>query len=298
MNEKQATVRKRDDLQTVIGRFLEPENSVCGVVAVGSVATGHAGERSDIDAMIFMDPVDRYILPTESIWSPWDDTFHSIFVDDEHTQQDGIHLDLDFREMVKWSSESFEWPESDRAELAEGWIAFDRCGQIERLIEARTLFDDNTRLVRLDEFILSVEGELGDDTPESNWSRYGALTAFGRLDAAYGALVSGLFAYNRKWRFHPNRETDFMCRLAWLPDAYERRVLLAMNAPSLNRDGFVTRACMLREISKEIITKLQQEGIYGGDPASEAFMRTYDEPGRSWNMQEWNQKRKRSSTSG
>lgn len=270
------------------------------MVSLPSVASlqGMRANHQTIDAILFMDPVDRYILPTESIWCPWDDTFHSIFVRDQHIQQNGIHLDLSFRDMAEWSSESFKWPEFDRAGLAESWIAFDRYGQIEPLIKARTLFDDNARLARLDEFILTIDDELGDDTAERNWSRYGAFTAFSRLDAAYDALVSGLFAYNRKWRFYPNRETEFMCRLPWLPDDSECRMLLAMNGPSLDEDGYAKRANMLREISNEIVTKLQQEGIYGEDPASEAFIRTHDEPGRAWNMHEWNQKRKRPGTSG
>jgi hypothetical protein len=98
VNEQQATEKKREDLQIVIDRLLEPERSVCGVVVVGSVATGHARDSSDIDAILFMDPVDRYILPTESIWCPWDDTFHSIFVSDQQIQQKGIQLDLSFRD--------------------------------------------------------------------------------------------------------------------------------------------------------------------------------------------------------
>jgi hypothetical protein len=293
LDEQQATKKKRDDLQMVITRFVEPETCIHGVVVVGSVATGHARESSDIDAILFMDPIDRYILPTESIWCPWDDTFHSIFVPDQHIQQNGIQLDLSFRDMVEWSGESFEWPEFDRAGLAEGWIAFDRYEEVKPLIEARTFFDDDTRLARLDEFILTIDHELGHDTTEKNWSRYGALTAFSRLDAAYDVLVSGLFAYNRRWRFHRDRESEFMCRLPWLPDDYEHRMLLAMNGPSLDEDGYAKRADMLREISNEVVRNLQQEGTYGKDPAEEAFIRTHDEPGRAWNMQEWNAKRKK-----
>ena len=62
MNKQHATKKKRDDLRAVITRFLEPEISVRGVVAVGSIATGSALESSDIDAVIFMNPIDRYIL--------------------------------------------------------------------------------------------------------------------------------------------------------------------------------------------------------------------------------------------
>ncbi|MCP4429025.1 MAG: nucleotidyltransferase domain-containing protein [Chloroflexi bacterium] len=282
----------------MIARFIKPVSSVHGVVAIGSVATGNARKSSDIDAILFMDPVDRYILPAESIWCPWDDSFHSIFVDDQRIQREGIPLDLYFRDVVEWSSESFEWPEFDRAGLAEGWIAFDRHGQIAPLIEAQTLFDDATRLARLDAFLLTIDNNLGHDTAENNWSRYGAFTAFSRLNAVYDGLVSGLFAYNRRWRFYPERETMFMRRLPWLPEDYERRMLLAMNSASLDKDGYVTRANMLRELSNEIITKLQLKGIYGENPVSEAFIRTHDEPGRAWNMQEWNQKRKQPGGSG
>lgn len=63
----------------------------------------------------------------ERIAEPWDDTFHSIFVPDQRIQREGIQLDLCFRDVVEWSSASFEWPEFDHAGLAEGWIAFDRC---------------------------------------------------------------------------------------------------------------------------------------------------------------------------
>jgi len=39
----------------------------------------------------------------------------------------------------------------------------------------------------------------------------------------------------------------------------------------------------------EIVAKCQQDGIYGEDALDEAFVRRHDEPGRDWNMAEWEQ---------
>jgi hypothetical protein len=35
---------------------------------------------------------------------------------------------------------------------------------------------------------------------------------------------------------------------------------------------------------------LIDESIYGDDPVSEAFIRSNEEPGRAWNMEDWNKK--------
>jgi hypothetical protein len=39
----------------------------------------------------------------------------------------------------------------------------------------------------------------------------------------------------------------------------------------------------------EILAKVRSEAPYGPDPIAEAFVRIHDEPGRAWNMDEWNQ---------
>jgi predicted nucleotidyltransferase len=53
----ETTQKKRLDLQLAVTRLLAPEPCVQGVVAVGSVATGHASAGSDIDAIVFMEPL-------------------------------------------------------------------------------------------------------------------------------------------------------------------------------------------------------------------------------------------------
>lgn len=48
---------------------------------MGSVATGAARADSDIELVLFMDPVNLHLVPAEAIWAPGTDTFHSIFAD-------------------------------------------------------------------------------------------------------------------------------------------------------------------------------------------------------------------------
>ena len=55
---------------TFVERELAPEMAVRGVVVTGSVASGLARPDSDIDAIVFLDPFDWYVIPAESCWCP------------------------------------------------------------------------------------------------------------------------------------------------------------------------------------------------------------------------------------
>lgn len=76
-----------------------------GVLVVGSVAAGTAHDGSDIDAIVFLSPIFKRLD-----WQIWSNTSH-------------------------------EWPEPMRAELGNAWIAFDRTGEIERVVTERTRYD-------------------------------------------------------------------------------------------------------------------------------------------------------------
>ena len=67
--------------------------------------------------------------------------------------------------------------------------------------------------------------------------------------------------------------------------------LQVLNANSPGKAGFLDRVAVLRRISREVIDRLQRDGLYGEDPASEAFIRTHNESCRAWNLDEWNRKR-------
>lgn len=273
-----ATLQKRHELTLFIEQVASHLAPVQAIIAIGSVASGHARPDSDIDAVAFLDPFDQYVLPAEAIWRPSDGTFHSIFHDIE-----GIQIDFARFDLRQWADPAFAWPEGRLAELAAGWVAFDRTGAVTRLISERTTYTEALRNARLDDAITWLDQHLGEDGPQVRWETLGPLVAHDRLHAAYGYLVQALFAINRRWQPWRNREMPALLALPWLPERFAERVLLALNAPALDRAGYDARVKALNELVAEVTARCQAEGIYGDDPIGDAFVRSHEEPGRAWN---------------
>jgi predicted nucleotidyltransferase len=274
--------QKRADLRLFIERELEPLAPVRGVVVIGSIITGRAHSGSDIDAMAFLDPFDPYVTPAEFCWTPADGSYHSIFADVE-----GIDFDLARLDLAQWRDPAFEWPEGRKAELATGWVALDRDGSIARMIAERTAYPESLRIERLDDAITWLDQHLGAGLPEQRWSLLGPLIAHDRLNAAYCFLVQALFAFNRHWQPWRNREMEALLHLPWRPSRFEERVLSVFAPASLDHVGYLARVASLRTLFTELLEHLTAERLYGADPIGEAFIRSHEEPGRSWNMNEW-----------
>ena len=281
-----ATKRKRSELLTYIQREIIPEACVQGVVAIGSVAKGIARDDSDIDAVVFLEPFDLYAVPAEFNWKPDKGTFHGIF----SAVENSIQLDFKRIDLAQWSKQTYVWPESICAELREGWVAFDRNGGIQKLIAERTKFGDEIRQARLDEAITRLDWLLSERTTDRTWITLGPNIAHYRLHSAYDYLMQALFAYNHRWRTFRSRELSDLSNMPWLPERFEEQLLLATNALSVTREGYQQRVTALRDCFNELIAKCQQDGLYGENAVSEAFIRQHDEPGRDWNMDEWNKK--------
>lgn len=281
-----ATETKRTQFKAFIEKVIAVEDAVRGVVGIGSLASGHMRPESDIDAIIFLDPLDLYIVPAEAKWQPEEDTFYSIF--DGRCQTDSLQLDFLRLPYKQWAEPDFIWPEERRAELSGGWIAYDPSGEITQLIAQKTAYNDTVRLSRLDEAIVWLDQLLGEDTPANVWHTLGPVIAYDRLQAAYRNLVDALFAYNRQWRIWRNREMGHLLRLDWLPPDFETRVLTAVTPPNLTYDGYLARTAVLRSLYADLLTQLVANGDYSQAPVDQAFMRLHEEPGRSWNIDEWN----------
>lgn len=281
-----ATAEKRAQFTEFIQQVLAPETAVRGVVGIGSLASGHMRPNSDIDAIIFLDPFDLYIVPAEAIWQPAEDTFYSIF--DEVHQPGGLQLDFYRLPFKQWADPAFAWPEARRAELSRGWIAYDPTGDVARLIAQKTAYPDDLRLQRLDEAIVWLDQLLGDNTPETVWQALGPAIAHDRLQAAYRNLVQALFAYNRQWLIWRNREMNDLLNLQWLPAGFATDVVTAVTPPDSSHDGYHQRADTLRRFNTELLNQLIANGDYSHAPVDQAFMRLHEEPGRSWNIEEWN----------
>lgn len=287
-----ATKRKRTELSRFIQQEAIPETSVQGIVVIGSVAKGIARADSDIDAVIFLEPFDLYAIPAEFQWRSDDGSFHGIFKEVENS----IQLDFKRLNLQEWSKPTHVWPESLCAELSEGWLAFDRHDQIRKLILERTYFNDEIRQERLDDAIVCLDWLLNDATTERTWETLGAEAAHYRLHSAYDYLTQALFAYNRHWRTLRSREISDLLKLPWLPEKFDEQLLLATNALSVTKDRYQRRVTILQHFFDELVTKCQQDGIYGGDAISEAFIRQHEEPGRNWNMDAWNKKHRERNT--
>ena len=281
-----ATLQKRRDLTVFIERVLAPEPAVQGVIGIGSIATGRARPDSDIDAYLFLDPFDLYIVPAEFKWRPSDGSYSSIFED--VPAEDCMQIDFHRLDLSQWADPAIDWPEERRAELAAGWLAYDRSGRVTELVRARTRYTDEARMARLDEALLWLDQHLSDHRPQRSWQTLGPAIAHDRLQAAYEYLVQGLFAYNRRWRPWRNRQASALLALPWLPERFAERVLPAANAPALDETGYLARVEALRGLSRDLTARLVADGLYGSDPTTEAFIRSHDEPGRAHNMDRWN----------
>jgi hypothetical protein len=90
------------------------------------------------------------------------------------------------------------------------------------------------------------------------------------------------------WRPWRNREMDALLQLAWLPDNFAGRALVAANAPNLDYAGYEARIEVLQSLFTDLLQQLVANGDYTHVPIDQAFIRQSEEPGRAWNMEEWN----------
>lgn len=277
-----ATLTKRQELLTFIEQVVRPIGPVAGIAAIGSLATGTARPDSDLDLVAFLSPFDPFALPAEAIWRASDRSFHSIF-----QPIDGLQIDIHRVDLDALIASGGAMPEGRRAELATSWLAFDRGGLIAQLLAEWTRYDDATQIARLDEAVTWLDQHLGDETPQLHWETLGPAVAHDRLNAAYGYLVQGLFALNRRWQPWRNRELDALLRLPRLPAGFESRVLLAACPPAHDRAGFDARVQALRDLMGDLAEMAVAAGVYTENPVDQAFIRSHAEPGRAWNMAEW-----------
>jgi hypothetical protein len=185
------------------------------------------------------------------------------------------------------------WTPGQRAGLSGAWIAFDRAGEVAALLAERTRYGNATRVTLLDDAVVKLEQLLLHSAPERAWERHGPLVAFDRLNAASDALLQVLFALNARWRPWREREMTHALKLPWLPADFEGRALVALNSPSLNREGYLARVVAQRALFDEVLAELQRRGDYGDDPIGEAFVRLHGgDPGRAWEMPAWNAQRR------
>lgn len=278
----ESTLQKREQLADFIDRFLKPVPALRAVVGVGSIAFGTMRPHSDIDAVLFWDPIDHYVVPSEFVWVPEANTYHSIFEPDVT----GIQFDFHHFNLRKWTDSNCVWSEGQCAAFVDSWLVYDRDGSVAKLFAERTAYTESIRMKHLDSALLDMQ--MIRDDPTGLWESLGPAVAFDRTQSTYEALVRGLFAYNWRWRPWRLREMTYLLTLPWLPSDFATRVLSALNGPSSDLKGFCQRFFAIRDFGNELLTQLTDEPEYGSDPIGEAFTRSHDLPGYAHNMDEWN----------
>ena len=76
--------------------------------------------------------------------------------------------------------------------------------------------------------------------------------------------------------------------MPWLPKGFVDQILVFMNEPVSAYNGYMIRVDVLLSLFQLVINRLVADGEYGDETISEAFIRSHEEPGRAWNMGEWN----------
>jgi hypothetical protein len=212
------------------------------------------------------------------------------FIQREVVTEPAVQFDFKRLDLAEWSRPTHVWPEPLLGELSEGWVAYDPDGRAGRLITERTAYPDEVRRERLDEALIQLDLLLDDSNAERVWVSLGPHQAHARLHSAWDYLVQAIFAYNCRWRTWRSRELSHLVNLPWLPDGLAAQMLGAMNALSETEAGYRMRLEILQALFSQVIARFQEDGLYGSNPISEAFIRRNDEPGRSWKIAEWSQR--------
>lgn len=280
-----ATRAKRTALQTFIDRHVVGRDEVKAIVVYGSVANGAAVADSDVDAIVFMDPLDHYLLPAEAIWNPQDDSFRSIF--GSALGHDELQLDLMRVDWRAWADPGFHCPDDVRARLSVVWVAFERDGyDAASIIRRVTTMTDDQQQALLDEGLLAIDG-LPEDA-EDAWNR-DPVEALDALNAHWEALLRCVYAINRTWFPYRARALRNVPSLTW-DGGLSGDLLRTCAGGALDHTGYRTRWNALAEVTQRILEHVSSDPRYGDDPIFAAFLRQHDEPGRAWNMAEWNER--------
>lgn len=278
-----ATHRLRAQLGDFITRHVAPHPTIKAVVVYGSVASGAATESSDVDAFVFMDPVDPWLLPAEAIWNPEEDSFRSIF-SERPVVPGELQLDLT-RVSLQERRGDAPWPPADRAALTHRWVAFERPGtDVESLVVERIAMSERERRTALDAALLAADGLL--ENPETLWER-DELEALDALNAMWEAVMAGTYAINRVWMPYRGRGVRGLRRLPWRGALGDDLLMRCVATDGTDRAAFVKRAAALTRAHEALLAHLQDDPEFGEDPTFAAFLRAHDEPGRAWNIEEW-----------
>ena len=270
------TEKKREQLEQLRNWLFVKDTAV-----IGAVATNLTEASDTLEVAIFLHPLDYHIVPAEGVWLPEENWFDSAY-----SSKQGIRLAFRRLDWHTWLNPSFDWPETDKGLLSNGWLFHDPQDKVAPLIKRKSYYSDQLRFARLDEALVRLDALLMM-SGTADWEKHGPAIAHDRLQAAYRYLVDGLFALHRRWQVPREKEMQHLLALPWLPPQFEARILELQTAVSPSKDAYEERFHTLKLLFQDFTAYLVDSGDYMTMPVDQALLRTTDEPGRPWNMEDW-----------
>lgn len=243
----------RQVAQKLTAQIADKKN-VTGIVFIGGLARGFVDQSSDLDGMVLLDQKNealekqiRKIVESESRNS-------SIEIDLE------IHLLRNFKKR--------KWTEIEKWDFSHSEIAYDKNGQIRRIVDAKSKAPKEfwlRRLVQCAEYMkwyCCPPSENVGTVAEAWVDRGDPVSAHFCVGYAIELILKTVFALNKEFMPPPKWNVFYFRNLKWIPKNY---ALLddAMKTDDLSVDDLRRRLKAVRKIWAEILLKIRSETGFG-----------------------------------
>ena len=276
-----------ESFQTKMMReFVDRKLSRCpeftAALIVGSVAHGEARPDSDVDCILIFNKLNEAIVPSEFVWDPTSDTYHTIF-EVEAVDINGIQIDANRVEVEDFLNQ--DWSEDLRHDLAHALFIYDRCDSVAPAINDRLAYPESLRLSRIQRHLSWAAYHL-EEWRLLGWMNRGGLeSAHDQVTAALEEIIQLLHAYNREWLPSRHRWVVSAQGLKWLPDEYSERVFDAISRVTPDKQNLLRRQSTLSLILDSIRDQLESESLLASPV--EAFIANNPGLGYARNFDDW-----------
>ena len=228
--------------------------NVIGIVFIGGLARGFVDQSSDLDGMVFLDDKNEALEK------------HIREIVESKSKKFNIEIDLEIHLLDNFKKH--KWNEIEKWDFSHAEIAYDKEGQIRRIIDAKLKTSKEfwlRRLVQCAEYMkwycCPPSDKIG--TVAEAWVNRGdPVSAHFCVSYAVELILKTVFALNKGFMPPPKWSVFYLRNLNWLPKNY---ALLndAMKTDDLSVDDLRRRLKAVRKIWAEILLKIKSETGFG-----------------------------------
>ena len=228
--------------------------NVMGIVFIGGLARGFVDQSSDLDGMVFLDDKNEALEK------------HIREIVESKSKKFNIEIDLEIHLLDNFKKH--KWNEIEKWDFSHAEIAYDKEGQIRRIIDAKLKTSKEfwlRRLVQCAEYMkwycCPPSDKIG--TVAEAWVNRGdPVSAHFCVSYAVELILKTVFALNKGFMPPPKWSVFYLRNLNWLPKNY---ALLndAMKTDDLSVDALRRRLKAVRKIWAEILLKIKSETGFG-----------------------------------